>query len=940
MNAKPIIFRKGEENGIVVERDHFENSIMLNQYQQAIDIFNRLWAQQYKQIEKLEKNDGIENDIWIDNKTSNIIAFCGDRGEGKSSCMASFATMLTDKDVQKEAKKVLAFPKDENNNDIMLSPDKIEWLDVLDPSFFDDQHNLLELLLGRVSQKAQEKIKRECEKDCSKICSHRELMEQLQRVRKCISVMAPKKGDATVYDTVEEMSDLAAGMQLKTELQTLFKCYLQYVGKDCLLICIDDLDLNISEGYKMAEMLRKYLINPYCIVLVSVKTEQLIDVIATAHKKAVKDSGIAWKQCQLMAQKYVAKLLPREQRIAMPNSIDICEREIQIAERNEDAKLEAITVKERVVQLIFQKTGYVFYNSQSISPIIPRNLRSLRHLLGTLEVLPDARRENWDDDDTGREVFQDYFFGTWVTTNLVNDDIEFAHRLAMYDNLTTLNAYVVEYFAQRIKKAGIEVSEQTKTDGKKQPKTRKLDELDAETYNGDYIPLYIQITNRVNTSANISVGDVMYIMWLISTITVDSGIQNLIFFIKTIYSMRLYACYNEVTKEQDRTLFPQAGQNQSYINIHKADSLYDRVNYVQRLVNGSYFSYPSGSLLSNKRDRIEINFNKVKELYALLKNEHQKNNTDSGQEYIQLVTMCEFIALCITHASTKENIEKKNFAREAKTPTFLGTFSHTASSAIFDFLNPFYALTNIKYAYHRFDEILADNPKNYNDNDEAQQNKLYTIAEECNASLLSQMKGIRQGEYKDNWDMHGLVSDAIIRVTDIQWAIFEELLRQYRTHRVGSLAEKIFYAYGDIQNLQITLFPKLTITGDKVIENHSAHAISFDFLGILRQFLVSTTNRDMLEKLLIANESDNLKTDLEKFTENIAEEFTHVSTWPLSGLEIKTMLKDISKLKGGKKSSFSARLGQIFDSNEHYTIDQVLGKGPEISNAYLIANAR
>ena len=29
MNAKPIIFRKGEENGIVVERDYFENSIMI-----------------------------------------------------------------------------------------------------------------------------------------------------------------------------------------------------------------------------------------------------------------------------------------------------------------------------------------------------------------------------------------------------------------------------------------------------------------------------------------------------------------------------------------------------------------------------------------------------------------------------------------------------------------------------------------------------------------------------------------------------------------------------------------------------------------------------------------------------------------------------------------------------------------------------------------------
>ena len=46
MNERTIIFKQGEENGIVIEREKFESSIFLNQYQQAINIFQRLWTKQ------------------------------------------------------------------------------------------------------------------------------------------------------------------------------------------------------------------------------------------------------------------------------------------------------------------------------------------------------------------------------------------------------------------------------------------------------------------------------------------------------------------------------------------------------------------------------------------------------------------------------------------------------------------------------------------------------------------------------------------------------------------------------------------------------------------------------------------------------------------------------------------------------------------------------
>lgn len=942
MNTEPIVFRQGEENGIVIERENFKSSIFVDQYQQAIDLFARLWERQKGFRQKTE--DCKPKVYGIDNQFSNIIAFCGDRGEGKTSSMISFATLLTDNNVREKAKEALAYPLDNSGKEILPSSNEIEWLDVIDPSFFDEQHNLLELMLGQMYAKASEIHDQSNGNQGNEFAyKRRKLMEQFQIVKNSIHLL---ECDEKLYDSISEMSDLSASIQLKSDIQKLFKCYLDYISKKCLLICIDDIDLNIKDAYRMSEMLRKYFISPYCIVLVAVKTEQLVEVIAKHHEVAFKLSSESSLQ---IARKYVAKLFPRGNRIPMPAVEDICERKIRLADSYGKYKkdLDGLTVKERVVQLIFQKTGYVFYNGQYLSPIVPTNLRSLRHLLGALESLPDARGDNWEDNETGREIFKDYFFGTWAT-QLHEDDYPFALQLAEYTDLSTFNAFVVEYFAKRIKDAKIEFN-RIETKEAKLQEAEVFDEKEAKDESDELnvvelqerlVHQYNDIVNRTNTSTNISYGDVMYILWLISSITVDENLQRLIFFIRTVYSMRLYTCYNEVTEGRDETLFPKLEPNETRINIHKADSLYENVNRIQRLVNGAYFTYPQGSLLSRRRDRLMINFDKVKVLFERLKKEN-KEKTDKEKEdssFIQLLQTCEYLAMCIVAASTKENIEKDNFGRISKTPVFLGTFSHRAHFALFDFLNPFYALCNIKYAYNRFDEILFENPQQYSSIIPRPQGLLYSIANQNPKSLLSEMKGIRRGDYE--WDMQGMLSDIVVRVSDIQVAIYDELLRQYRTHRVGTIAEKIYYAYKDIINLNMTLYPKLSVKDNRITIKHGPHPIKFEFLTKLCNFLSVSENASVLENTLYVSPEDKRTQELNMFLKNVTSALLRVLFWPMKGKDLRVLISEASKLKGAVKASFTKNLKHFFNDEEQYEHEQVTQKLGDIMAMYQLLNSK
>lgn len=931
MNTEPIIFKQGEENGIVIERDNFEHSIFLNQYQQAAKIFCRVWEQQKNYLANDNKVAKHWTKYGVDNLFANVIAFCGDRGEGKSSSMISFASILTEKEVRGKAMASLDLDKKMKDSLSLIEPEKIDLLGVIDPAFFDHEHNLLELLLGRMFSNISKEIEKQEKDSCSDSCTldHRKLMEHFHKVKSCMKIL--EKEDK-IYDELENLNDLSAGINLQENLYKLFECYAKFMQKDCLIVCIDDIDLNVEEGYKMAEILRKYLLTcPHLIVLVAVKLDQLEDVIANTHKQIFNNNEIKWDTCKHMGRKYVTKLLPSSNRVVMPSFDEISERDLIIVDETGENRGDPAPVKETVVQMIFQKTGYVFYNTRYLSPIIPTNLRSLRHLLATLDSQPDARTKEWEDDETGREVFKDYFFSTWVDDNLNAKHRAFAYQLSDYHDLSTLNAFVIEFFAKHIPIQDIKNS----TD-----------------LNKSHADLYRAITSRENTAANISYGDVMYVLWLINSVTVDVDIQNLIFFVKTVYSMRLYACYNVISEEPNESkpnnLYPPKADVPNEVHIHQADKWYEHVNKVQRLVNGTFFTYPQGGLLPLKggsefRDRKTISFDVLKDWLKEIKASLDKNTKCIKESDTLLLNMCELMALYIVRTTISDEKEKDmGYNRPAKVPPHIGQYSTTAHYAIIDFLQPFYSLCNIEYAYRRFDSIM----KAYEDDSYS----LYNIAKKTKGSLLLSLYKVEKEEDIKWAQQHDLISDAVIRISDVQWAIFDELLRSRDLHKSTDV---IHLAYKDIQDLQIKLYPLIRE------DNPSGKAwiLPFRFLSILASYFSEDYDIDKdkdkevkkLEYEFIQSKLDELSASSDnesQFSSSMPNVWAGIYStlsgkkWPKNGSKVRSHISKATGLPKDQQRMFTANLKNVItEDNKEYSLAEVNELMPNILAQYYIVQS-
>ncbi|MDO4801393.1 MAG: hypothetical protein Q4A15_04440 [Prevotellaceae bacterium] len=76
-DEKPIVFVECDEDRVVIEKKDYETSLFSSQYTTAFGILKRL-------VEIPNSNQ-----CYPGQGNSRIIAFCGDRGAGKTSCMMS-----------------------------------------------------------------------------------------------------------------------------------------------------------------------------------------------------------------------------------------------------------------------------------------------------------------------------------------------------------------------------------------------------------------------------------------------------------------------------------------------------------------------------------------------------------------------------------------------------------------------------------------------------------------------------------------------------------------------------------------------------------------------------------------------------------------------------------------------------------------------------------
>lgn len=325
-------------------------------------LFSSVYDEAYEKIEDYIKNiiernsasnDNKNNPIYRSENFNNIFAFCGERGSGKTSCMQTVAY---------------------NINYRFESKYKFEVLDIIDPSFFDSTHNILELVISQLFKKFTKKLEQlpcHCNDHESIQNKKRLLIKQFQTVKENITNLEAK---CDPDETIESLAKLSASMDLGKSIHDLVDKYLEFSDKSIFLVIqIDDIDLNTEHAYKMIEQIRKYLIQSNIIILMAAKLEQLNDVVKLDYQIKFEKLIHAKKMngdISDYADKYLAKLIPDTKRINLPDIKTIINKKVEI-------RISGYTGCESLLQY-FQKTiSDIFGRSNVWTLFLPDNLRQL-----------------------------------------------------------------------------------------------------------------------------------------------------------------------------------------------------------------------------------------------------------------------------------------------------------------------------------------------------------------------------------------------------------------------------------------------------------------------------------------------------------------------------------------------------------------------------------
>jgi DNA-binding NarL/FixJ family response regulator len=834
-----IVFRPEEDNKTILETKGFESSLFLQQYAQTLSILQRTW-------DNKEDADG-------QNDSSNVIAFCGDRGEGKTSCLRSMRYILTSEVSLKKMKPYV--------EDLDIDANSIYALELLDPSYFDDTHNVIELVMGQLFEIATS----EANQEDFDINARKTLMQRFQKAKACMTALKTRR-EVRQYDEMEELTNFAASVQLRKAIKNLFAEFLKYYRKKKLLICVDDLDMNMQYGYQMVEDIRKYLCTTNCIVFVAVKIEQLTQLVQSSMEEAINGNQkkvVPVEQIENMAQKYVDKFIPENHRIKMPTSHSIAEQDAEVyVSKDTLFREENTSTKETIVRLIFDKTRYLFYNSRTISPIVPSNLRAIRQLLGLLVSMPSLPYTEGEEKlekqkEENKKLFRTYFYQSWIK-NLTQKDQIFAKQLAQYEDVISVNKFVVSYLGERM------------GDGEKGYLVVQDD-------------LWATITRKENKSHNISVGDVYYIMRQIEAINTDQEIALLLFFIRSFYSMSLYARYDELIKNLNSAEeSSETNKKKVSVSIYKYDKYYEGTNTLQKLLNGSYFTYEPGTLITDvaitkvpkdsldlHRDHKPIDGNELGELLVAVNKDLKEHSTvEQYSDLYYKMLRCEYFILTTLYQidTSKSKVVTVKLDRNAVEPPFIGEYDNIKKSYLaFDFLAIFYNLVNLKYAFYKFGE---------------EGRKFWGYVTDQPHSLYRQMIDavIEDRNYIETFghiptskeEMHQLLSDAIIRVSEVQLAIIDtlnsnRLLNKHRDN--GDNTYKLQSAYDDITKLGISLYP------DKDGNNYQ---LSFAFLQPVIQYL-KEENEDAFNQVFNCNAVIQAEVEEILSPENFSRDFPSIN---------------------------------------------------------------
>lgn len=431
--AKIQIYR-GKEFKVCVEECIEEDSLFFEEYKKAAHM-----------LDEIVRYDKTKADMRIDGQDmeyeNNIIAICGERGEGKSSVMMTFVKAAVQYAFDGKSSECVFAETEHIKGKHFAEPV------IIDPSLFDDRHSILDVVLAKLYSQVDARTG-DSYFGGALDNGYKELIDCFQNVYKHVSLINNRRkslDDQTDYEgDIGRLMSLGDSTNLKRELIELIQRYLKFMSNEkkgenkCkLIIAIDDLDLCSDKVYRMAEEIRKYLIIPNVVIVMALKVEQMEDCIREKYIHDYRGSFERYNfnnritdEINIMTEKYINKLLPKARRIYLPKVRDMYRLTIAYVDDWGEKKKELWSTGEQydvvavMRELIYQKTGIILLPKEAGKDILfSNNLRETVNMIVFLLGMNDPDVEN---DARYKNVveLEQYFEREWEHNNILMRDRE------------------------------------------------------------------------------------------------------------------------------------------------------------------------------------------------------------------------------------------------------------------------------------------------------------------------------------------------------------------------------------------------------------------------------------------------------------------------------------------------------------------------------------
>ena len=432
----------------------------------------------HKRYDVLQRNGlaQVQLDNLLFSYSGNAIAFVGTRGGGKTRTMLSFAECLSKNQKCEDClatggKCVCNTNDDSEQKRNMTSIENSEFVvcTPISPATIDSEQGILYVVLSRLYRLVEELLDQDVY--CRRI-SERDKSELYSAFRQCLSGIEAVKGKQKDLSDFHALKEIGDGLSLQGQFHKLVQTILKIAadkkdfGSRYLVVQLDDTDSQGQNTYAVFEDVRKYLLIPNLIILISADMEITHSLILEKHLEQYEHVLKTLKKDQLedelnrATRKYIDKLIPPSHMVYLPQMdktiAGLTDKLVLQYVNGKDEpvfnwmkKSEQWYLQDFILSLIYRKTGILFVApSAYLHNIIPRTMRGLNQLLYFLKEMAHDLEPLKEEDFINSAVFArailrqctiaednlsqftKYFTDTWCKAKLRHvEDAEFMKRL-------------------------------------------------------------------------------------------------------------------------------------------------------------------------------------------------------------------------------------------------------------------------------------------------------------------------------------------------------------------------------------------------------------------------------------------------------------------------------------------------------------------------------